>query len=373
MVDGRGERERGGSAPPVDLATAADPAAIGRRRRRGLITAFTALLCIAALVAVAVVTTRTGEGREKQRVDRKIVRTPETQRVVAALGETVATGSYTASYELRSTPGAAGAESCGDDLPEGMSVTCRASPAPAVDITGVATINTDPYRMVASSQVTGFGTIVIHVDGTRLWEQGGGMYGYTGPNGDAGSGDSISGFAGLVSGTLGRGPGALAMLTLANPNGYLDLEQEAVSEVTPVGPGVVNGVPVTYYNVVIDNAKLLDMPGLTAEQSTAIGQALTQLRGAGLRDGTMKVGIDGAGFIRETSSVAVFADGTRQASRTVFSNFGCAGFVQLPGEPPPPPPAPCASTAPTTSTTTVPANDSTTSSTSTTSATTAPG
>jgi hypothetical protein len=151
------------------------------------------------------------------------------------------------------------------------------------------------------------------------------------------------------------------MLTLANPNGYLNLQQAAVSGVTPAGTGVVNGVAVTYFDVVIDNAKLLDIPGLTAEQTKTITEALAQLRAAGLQTGgTTKVGIDAAGFIRETSSTATFEDGTRQLSRTRFSNFGCAGFVTLPGEAPAPPAKPCAPTTPTT-TAPAPADTTTTS------------
>ena len=98
--------------------------------------------------------------------------------------------------------------------------------------------------MVATSQVTGFGSIVVHVDGTRLWEQGGGMYGYNGfPDGASGDGNKISGFANLVSGTLGQGPGTLTMLTLANPNGYLNLQKAAVSGVTLRGPGWSTAFP----------------------------------------------------------------------------------------------------------------------------------
>jgi hypothetical protein len=213
MVDGSSDRDRDGTAAPNDLATMTDLEEMGRpRRRRSLLTAFSALLCVAALIAIAVITTATDEDRSKPRVDqvdkKEVVDSPEAQQVFAAVGETIATGSYTASYETHSIPASPGEEqACGAAVPPpdpDASVGCLDVAHQAVDITGVATINTAPYRMEATSQVTGFGTIVIHVDGTRLWEKGGGNYGYNNPYGSVGGpGDSISGFASLVSGTGG--------------------------------------------------------------------------------------------------------------------------------------------------------------------------
>ena len=231
-----------------------------------------------------------------------------------------------------------------------------------VTITGRATINTDPYRMMAESQVTGFGAITVRVDGTRLWETGGGNYGLDGRG--LGDGEPMSGFASLVSGTLGEGPGALTMLTLASPNGYLNLQKEAVAGVTAAGVGTVDGAPVTYYEVTIDPARLLEVPGLTGEQTKTINAGA---RPAGSDPGyetrTTKVGIDAAGLIRETTTVNTFSDGSSQTTRSTFSNFGCAGIVALPGDPEiTTEPTPCAATVPTAPipTTTIPPSTDTT-------------
>lgn len=380
MGEGRGIGDPGGSQPPVDLAAVSEIDQLDRspRRRRGRIAvALTASVCVVA-VAVAVVAAQP-DGADRHRADRKVVKGPEAQAVFAALGETTASGSYDATYEFHTTPGAQPPlppdacsgrviESSGPDGSRQQSRvavgSCAYAPTQAIAIAGRATINTDPYRMISSSDVTGFGPITVRVDGTRLWETGGGNYGLTGRGGDKDQGAPISGFASLVMGTLGPGPGALTMLTIASPNGYLNLQKEAVSGVTAAGTGVVDGVPVTSYEVTIDPAKLLDVPGLRSEQSKTITEALAQLRGAGYRDTTTKVGIDAAGLIRETTSVAKFDDGTQMTSHTVLSNFGCAGIVHLPGDPPsttapapcvPPPPtttvAPSTNPSPTTTTT----------------------
>ena len=68
------------------------------------------------------------------------------------------------------------------------------------------------------------------------------------------------------------------MITLASPNGYLHLEKAAVSGVTPDGTGTVDGAPVTYYEVDVDPAKLLDIPGLSGEQTKTINDGTGQAR-----------------------------------------------------------------------------------------------
>ena len=59
------------------------------------------------------------------------------------------------------------------------------------------TVNLDPYAMVAISEVSGLGTITTYVNGTTVWELGGGDYGNA-------TGSPLSGFASLVEGTLGQ-------------------------------------------------------------------------------------------------------------------------------------------------------------------------
>lgn len=381
MDDGRSSEDPDRSRPAETVAVSEldDPDRSPRGRRGRVVAGLVALLCVVGM-AVAVAATGGDRGGD-DRADDPIVKTPSPPKtpaaleVFAALGTTTASGSFNATYEFHSTPGSGSDDnapsSCGDirkhTAPDGSvseSQTCVAigaySSSP-VTITGRSTINIDPYRMISVSDVTGFGEITVRVDGTRLWETGGGNYGMTGRPGADTAGAPISGFADLVAGTLGPGPGALTMLTIASPNGYLNLQKEAVSGVTPAGAGVVDGVPVTYFEVVIDPARLLTISGLTDEQVKTIREALAQLKAAGYRSTTTKVGIDAAGLIRETTSVADFEDGSRQTSHTVLSNFGCAGFVRLPGDPPSSAvAAPCASTTPTTPTTTVAPTSTTT-------------
>ena len=379
---------------PVELTPPADTGAThgaGRRRRTGVGIAAVALI---AVIAIVVVLVATRDDRADQHVTHRVVTGPAGRALYAALGATTAAGSYTATFDFQSTPS--------PNAPKPRTVPCpevhRGSgtviiapdgitsattfesgsgtsgctmvevPRQAVSITGHATVNTDPYRMVAESQVTGFGAITVHVDSTRLWETGGGNYGLDGSN--DGPGSPLSGFASLVEGTLGAGQGALTMITLASPNGYLHLEKEAVSGVTPAGTGVVDGTPVTFYEVDVDPAKLLDIPGLSGEQIKTIHAGLDGLKQVDYKSTRVKVAIDDAGFIRQTSSVATFADGSRMTSTTTLSNFGCAGIVRLPGDPPAPttPTVPCVS--PDTGTTTTSTSTTSTSTSTTTTTTT---
>lgn len=348
--------------------------------------AVTALVCVVA-AAVAVVVTRPAGSNHP--ASGRVVSSPAARALFAALGETIGAGSYDATFTfhaIRGSTSRAQAVPCQVVHPSTPGKTATGSrdgtattlggcvmdfPNQDVTITGHSTINTNPYRMVATSEVSGLGAITVRVDGTRLWETGGGNYGLE-PGPDPGPGSSLSGFASLVAGTLGPGQGALTMITLASPSGYLNLEQQAVAGVTPAGTGTVDGAPVTYYDVAIDVAKILDAPGLTDEQSKTITEALAELGQAGYRGTTVKVGVDEAGFIRETTSVAEFADGSRMTSHTVLSNFGCAGTVRLPGDPPTTTTtAPCVSPDTTTTAPATTASSTTTSST-TTSSTSAP-
>jgi hypothetical protein len=363
MVEGR-DRDFGRPQPAETVAAApgddVDPSPRRRGRRGPIAVALVALLAVVG-VAGAIALTRPDD--DGHRAPNENLKTPAAQKVLAALGTTTAAGSFTATYEIHSTPATTPSteQSCPPPPPavpagsagaaRGCIVIVDGGGSP-VTITGVATIDKDPYRMRSVSDVTGFGQIITRVDDTRLWETGGGNYGMS-PRGDDGPGAPISGFAGLVEGTLGRGPGALTMLTIASPNGYLNLSKEAVSGVSPAGTGTVDGVPVTYFDIDVRPQQLLDVPGLTGEQTKTIREALAVLEDVGYRETKTRVGIDAAGLIRETSSVATFADGSRQTSRTTFSEFGCAGIVELPGDPPSTEAAaPCADAASTDTSTT---------------------
>ena len=77
----------------------------------------------------------------------------------------------------------------------------------------------------------------------------------------------------------------------------------------PAGTGSIESVPVTFYDVTVDMAKLIGVPGLTAEQRKATREAVTQLASAGYRGTSVKVGIDDAGYIRSTVTVSKFDGG----------------------------------------------------------------
>jgi hypothetical protein len=261
------------------------------------------------------------------------------QSVLAALDATLSAGSYDMTFTDQVIPGAATVHSCsagvssapgvGGGPTGGPPVTCFSGGASArVDITGHGTVNLNPYAMVAVSEVSGLGTITTYVNGTTVWELGGGNYGNT-------AGNSLSGFASLVEGTLGPGEGAVAMIGLASPNGYLNLEQAAVADATQTGTRTVDGTSVTYYDVTIDLTRLADAPDLTDEERVTIHDALPVLTAAGYSGTEERIGVDAAGFIREVTATEHFSDGSATTRHTILSNFGCAPKVYLPNEQPP--------------------------------------
>ena len=134
------------------------------------------------------------------------------------------------------------------------------------------------------------------------------------------------------------------MMALASPTGYLELDQNAITSASQIGTGVVDGVPVTVYQVSLDAAQQATVPGATPEEATTISDALAVLEQQGYTGTTIKVSIDAAGYIRQTVSIASFSDGVTQTSETTFSDFGCAGKVLMPGQSgPTAPPAGCVS------------------------------
>jgi hypothetical protein len=201
-----------------------------------------------------------------------------------------------------------------------------------VSVSGQGTIDVSPMAMAASADVSNFGTLAIRVDGTDVWELSAGDDRPTPNPGDNGPGQDLSSFAGLVEGTLGQREGAVAMLGMASPSGFLDLSQQAVTGAAQVGLGVVDGTAVTEYDVSIDLAQLAQVSGITPEEATTIGDAVSLLNQLGYTQTTVKVGIDGAGFIREVTPVARFSDGATVTLDATFSDFGCAGTVLMPGQ-----------------------------------------
>ncbi|MGH9287069.1 MAG: hypothetical protein ACRD0V_02025 [Acidimicrobiales bacterium] len=180
------------------------------------------------------------------------------------------------------------------------------------------------------------------MNSTHVWQLGGATVGY----GPGTPGLSLADYSSQVVGTLGRGPGALAMISIASRGGYLYLEEEAIGSAEPAGTGTVGDVAVTYYDVTIDVTRLVDAPNLSDIQRQTIEAALPLLEGSGYRGTTERIGVDDMGHVREVNATTNFDDGSSTVGHSVLSNFGCAPKVYMPNETPPPAtePAPCATT-----------------------------
>ena len=129
---------------------------------------------------------------------------------------------------------------------------------------GSGIINTNPMAMAASADISQGGggglQVGVRVDPTTVWEVGVTDNGLTPQNSDE-IGQPLPGFAGLTEGTLGSREGAVAMMGMASPTGYLDLVQPAISGAAEVGSSTVGGVSVTQYELAIDPAALASRPG----------------------------------------------------------------------------------------------------------------
>ena len=353
------------------------------RRRVWVVAASVA--CIAALaVPVAVALSSSGPtAKPTKDASAHLTRGVAEQQVISALSATTSSGSFNVSYEfdpptaptvttttttqvptcnvITVSPGG-GVASGAAGGPPPMSEVCTGgsvggSPSESSVTTGQGTIDTDPFAMVAVSNVAGLGQITLRDNGTDVWEFGGADYGLTPGSSETGPGASLSGFAGLVEGTLGARQGALAMGGLSSPTGYLDLDQSMITGADQTGAGTVDGVPVTIYTISIQPGQGANIPGLNAEQAKAIADSDAILAQNGFTGSTVQVSIDASGYIRQTRSVAHFSDGSTTSSESTFSDFGCAGTVLMPGQTgATSPPAGCVSpdtgVAPTTTTTT---------------------
>ena len=249
---------------------------------------------------------------------------PAAHSVLSALSTTTDSGSFQFTYSLTSTP----PTSVGGDSSE-------------TPVAGMGTIDTDPTGMAASAAVgstnpqsTGTGLDVgVRVDGTDYWEVGYADNGLTPAANDASDpGQTLSSFAGLVESTLGQRDGAVAMLGMASPTGYLDLTLPSISGATPDGTGTVDDVAVNNYDVTVDPSQLADSAGTTPEEATTIDNAVAVLDDQGYTGTTVVVGIDASGFIRQAVSTTRFADGGTSVLTATFSDFGCAGTVLMPGQ-----------------------------------------
>jgi hypothetical protein len=351
MAGRDGSVEPGPEARRRDVAQPAEVGTAVRRRRNGLLAGLVAVLVAVAIPVVLLELSGSDSGGHGP-----TGRGDATHVVLAAAGATAASGSYDITFTDHVTgpddPGRCTAVAPATAANPGGNATdlCVSSGIrPRVDISGHGTVNLDPYASVSVTTVSGLGGITTYIDGTTVWEIGGGGYGAT-------AGSPLSGFADSVEGTLGPGEGAVTMITLASRGGYLDLEEAAVQHATPAGTGTIDGATLTYYDITIDVAKLADAPGLTGEERATIAAALPLLRSAGYSGTEERIGIDTAGFIRDVTATERFADGSTMSRRTLLSNFGCAPIIAMPGQPAPAPTTgPCQSP----DTTTVPTSSST--------------
>jgi hypothetical protein len=386
-MDDREEQER--------LWFGEDPASSGPRshRRRTVGIALISVVCVAAVAVPVSLTLASGSGPPvlphvaQKQVPSHLPAGQAQRQVLAALSATTSSGSFNVTYEFdpatpptasttTTTPpcSSAGVElvvpsrdsasNTGADVPKNCIV--EGGGDPEVSVQGQGTIDTAPFAMVATSNVTGLGLITLRDNGTDVWEFGGADYGLSPGSTDNGPGQSLSGFAGLVESTLGQRQGALAMGGLSSPTGYLDLDQSMITGADQTGTGTVDGTPVTIYQLDITPAQEANVPRQTAEESKAVTAADAILQAQGYTGTTVLVSIDASGYIRQTHSTAHFSDGSTTVSQATFSDFGCAGTVLMPGQTgATAPPAGCVSpdtgVAPTTTTTTAPPASSTTS------------
>ena len=366
------------------------PGGTSRRANRRRVWAVVAsVVCIAALaVPVGLALSSSGPtAKPAKTASPHVRRGVAEQQVLSALSATTSSGSFNVSYEfdpatpptittttttamptcnvVTNSAGGGVTNSVTGGIPSPSPATSEvcnvsgvagSSPGVTAPTTGHGTIDTDPFAMVAVSNVPGLGEITLRDNGTDVWEYGGADYGLAAGSSASGSGASLSGFAGLVEGTLGTRQGALAMGGLSSPTGYLDLDQSMVNGADQTGTGTVDGVPVTIYTISIAPGQGENIPGLSAEEAKTIADSDAILKQQGFTGSTVQVSIDASGYIRQSRSVAHFSDGSTTSSEATFSDFGCAGTVLMPGQTGgTAPPAGCVSpdtgVAPTTTTT----------------------
>jgi hypothetical protein len=317
--------------------------------------------------------------------------TPDTSgaraRVVSALGATTAAGNWNITYAYTQVPGRNSTTTT--TVPPAMTCPTTNPPSGAtgsgcavlvvpggtgvdnenVTVTGTGVIDVNPKAMVTTADPSDFGTVIIRLDSSQLWELGSDDGGGLAPGPGVGStpGEAISGFASLVESTLGAREGAVAMLGIASPTGYLVLDEQEITSVTPAGQGTVDGKPVTEYQVGADASQLENDPTATSEELATIRGAIAKLQSEGLSGTGTEVGVDAQGFIVQSITTYQFSDGGSVTVRADFSNFGCAGTVLMPGQVgPTTPPANCVSPDTPSSTTTSTSNPTATTSSSTT-------
>jgi PASTA domain len=359
----RGELRRVTAAQPLDADAALDavkaapgpavawleearPSRPRRARTRRLIGLAAAIALVAGAIALPFALRK--DGNDSKDATRHTPKSHHLQvdpkalaAVTSALDATTNVGSFRVAYTMTEHPPTSPATTgpcptlnvaplkAGGPVVEPV---CGVSPPHNVTTTGWATVNVDPYALISVSHVSNFGDVTVRADSTSVWEQGGANYGLeVGSN--TGPGQSLSGFASLVDGTLGQREGAGAMMGLASPYGYLHVVKDAIVGAETAGTGTVNGEPVTVYRVSVAPERLATVPGLSDEQRNTIEAAVAVLHEEGLSGNTTDVSVDSAGFVVRTVSTNTFADGGTVVGDNTLSAFGCAGAIQMPNRP----------------------------------------
>ncbi|MEP6626201.1 MAG: hypothetical protein ABJC79_17270, partial [Acidimicrobiia bacterium] len=332
------------SEEPTPIASLDDVVTTsGRRRRRATAIASVVAVIAAAGGAVALASGRDDSSSSQPR--RRVLTTPAARAVLSALDASTSAGGYEVAFDFVIQPagepdsgchqstsafhggGSSSATTVGGGGGSTASTACHASTQP-VTVSGHGTVSLDPYFLQTTSTVSGLGEVTVRTDGTKIAEQGGANYG-----GSLEDGQPLSGFASAVESTFGPGPGALTMLGLASPTGYLSLSASAVTGVRAVGTGVVGDTPVTFYDVISDSAAMRQLPALTDEQLKTVDEALKVLDRSGFVEAKSRIAVDADGYIRESTSTASFSDGTRMTRHMTLSRFGCTGTGPTPANP----------------------------------------
>ena len=310
-----------------------------RAIRKPVIAAAAALILVAVGVPLGIAASRGnthGSGLERTS---GVPGSTAREQVVSALSATTSSGNWDISYTYGEISGS-------EPPPTPTTTSCPASQDPVctvapdgastqqnVTVTGTGIINVNPKAMVVDANVSDFGHVVLRVDSSQVWEILSGDSGGLAPDpGEEQIGQSLPGYAGLVEGTLGTREGAVAMLGIASPTGYLELDEQAIMGVTPAKTGTVDGQAVAQYKVSVQPSELASDPSASPSQASAIQAALAALDGAGMSATSDQVAVDAQGFIVQSISTYEFSDGGSVRVQADFSNFGCAGTVLMPGQ-----------------------------------------
>lgn len=157
-------------------------------------------------------------------------------------------------------------------------------------VQGGGVINTGPKAMVAGANIGGGLDVSVRVNDTDVYEGSSNDTGLAPLASDAtASGSSIPGFANITEGTLGNREGAVAMMGMASPTGYLDMVQPSVDAAAKTGTGTVDGTPVTIYQVSNNLDQLATAAGTSPAESQTISAALALLKSQGYTSNTAMV------------------------------------------------------------------------------------